>query len=52
MESLTRPTELTVDAEQPLQGKLTGRSRREFIVGIAAAGASTMGAVALQRTGL
>ena len=52
MKSLTRPAELTVDAEQPLQGKLTGRSRREFIVGIAAAGASTMGAVALQRTGL
>ena len=52
MKSLSRPAELSVDAEQPLQGKLTGRSRREFIVGIAAAGASTMGAVALQRTGL
>ena len=39
-------------ADQPLHGKLTGTSRRDFIVGIAAAGASTMGAVALQRTGL
>ena len=52
MKPMTRPAELSVDADQALQGKLTGRSRREFIVGIAAAGASTMGAVALQRTGL
>lgn len=38
--------------EPSLHGKLTGRTRRDFIAGIAAAGASTMGAVALQRTGL
>lgn len=36
----------------PMHGKLTGSTRRDFIVGIAAAGASTAGAVALQRTGL
>ena len=39
------------DPARPLRGKLTA-TRRDFIRGIAAAGASTAGAVALQGTGL
>jgi uncharacterized protein len=38
-------------ADQPLSGKLTG-TRRDFIRGIAAAGASTATAVALERAGV
>jgi uncharacterized protein len=47
-----RPAGISDAAEGPLHGKLTGNTRRDFIVGIAAAGASTTAAVALQRTGL
>jgi uncharacterized protein len=39
-------------ANQPLRGKLTTPTRRDFIRGIAAAGASTAGAVALEAAGL
>jgi len=48
----SRPADVSESAEGPLHGKLTGTTRRDFVVGIAAAGASTAGAVALQRTGL
>ena len=37
--------------EEPLRGKLTGSTRRDFIAGIASAGASTAAAVALDRAG-
>ena len=39
-------------AERPLRGKLSTPTRRDFVRGIAAAGASTAGAVALKGTGL
>ncbi len=39
-------------ADQALSGKLTGGTRRDFIRGIAAAGASTATAVALDRAGV
>ena len=39
-------------ADTSLHGKLTSPTRRDFIRGIAAAGASTAGAVAMQRSGL
>jgi uncharacterized protein len=39
-------------ADQALTGKLTGRTRRDFIRGIAAAGASTASAIALDRAGV
>jgi uncharacterized protein len=46
-------TSLRTDAsDRPLRGRLTSPTRRDFIRGVAAAGASTVGAVALQRTGL
>ena len=38
--------------DAPLHGKLTSHTRRDFIRGIAAAGASTAGAVAAQGAGL
>ena len=39
-------------ADRPLRGKLSTPTRRDFVRGIAAAGASTVGAVALKGTGL
>jgi len=42
-------TEEPVRAEDGLEGTLSGRTRRDFIRGVAAAGASTMGVAALAR---
>ena len=47
-----RPAGLSQAADRPLRGRLTTPTRRDFIRGIAAAGASTVGAVALRGTGL
>jgi secreted PhoX family phosphatase len=47
-----RPADRSDAADRPLRGKLTTPTRRDFIRGIAAAGASTAGAVAMQRSGL
>jgi uncharacterized protein len=44
--SHVRPADLSDAADRPLRGKLTS-TRRDFIKGIAAAGASTAGAVAM-----
>ena len=41
-----------IPADRPLAGKLTGNTRRDFIRGIAAAGASTATAIALERAGV
>jgi uncharacterized protein len=48
----SRPADLSQAADRPLRGKLSAPTRRDFIRGIAAAGASTAGAVAMQRSGL
>jgi secreted PhoX family phosphatase len=48
----SRPVDLSQTADRPLRGKLSSPTRRDFIRGIAAAGASTAGAVAMQRNGL
>ena len=48
----SRPVDLSQAADRPLRGKLSAPTRRDFIRGIAAAGASTAGAVAMQRSGL
>ncbi|MBD0281724.1 MAG: DUF839 domain-containing protein [Thermoleophilaceae bacterium] len=45
-----RPADRSAAAAKPLRGKLTS-TRRDFIRGIAAAGASTAGAVAMERSG-
>jgi secreted PhoX family phosphatase len=50
--SSVRPADRSVAADRPLRGRLAGPTRRDFIRGIAAAGASTAGAVALRGTGL
>jgi uncharacterized protein len=47
-----RPADRSDAADRPLRGKLTTPTRRDFIRGIAAAGASTAGAVAMQHSGL
>jgi uncharacterized protein len=44
-----RPADHSAAAEKPLRGRLTS-TRRDFIRGIAAAGASTAGAVAMERS--
>jgi secreted PhoX family phosphatase len=43
---------MQTDADRAFSGKLTGGTRRDFIRGIAAAGASTATAVALDRAGV
>jgi secreted PhoX family phosphatase len=48
----SRPVDLSQAADRPLRGKLSAPTRRDFIRGIAAAGASTAGAVAMQRSGV
>ena len=48
----SRPVDLSQAADRPLRGKLSSPTRRDFIRGIAAAGASTAGAVAMERSGL
>jgi uncharacterized protein len=50
--SSLRPADRSEAAHQPLRGKLSAATRRDFIRGIAAAGASTAGAVAMKGTGL
>ncbi len=48
----SRPADRSQAADRPLRGKLSSATRRDFIRGVAAAGASTAGAVALQSNGL
>lgn len=48
----SRPVDLSQAADRPMRGKLSSPTRRDFIRGIAAAGASTAGAVAMERSGL
>jgi uncharacterized protein len=50
--SSPRPADRSDAAGNPLRGKLSAATRRDFIRGIAAAGASTAGAVAMKSTGL
>ena len=52
MTSSLRPADRSDAAELPLRGKLTTPTRRDFIRGVAAAGAWTAGAVALQGSGI
>ncbi|MGH2743696.1 MAG: PhoX family protein, partial [Thermoleophilaceae bacterium] len=52
MTSSPPPADRSDAADRPLRGKLSSATRRDFIRGVAAAGASTAGAVALQSTGL
>lgn len=47
MSTTTRPADHSAEAERPLRGRLTSPTRRDFIRGIVAAGASTAGAVAM-----
>src|SRR5918999_5374687 len=51
MTSSPRPADRSDTADHPLRGKLSS-TRRQFIRGIAAAGASTAGAVAIKSNGL
>jgi secreted PhoX family phosphatase len=51
MPSSLRPADRSDAADRPLRGKLSS-TRRQFIRGIAAAGASTAGVVAIKGTGL
>ena len=44
-------TATNATSDRPFSGKLSGRTRRDFIRGIAAAGVSTAGAVVLDRAG-
>jgi uncharacterized protein len=48
----SRPADRSDAAHRSLRGKLSSATRRDFIRGIAAAGASTAGAVALKGNGL
>jgi secreted PhoX family phosphatase len=50
--SSPRPADRSVAAGKPMRGKLSSATRRDFIRGVAAAGASTVGAVALESSGL
>jgi secreted PhoX family phosphatase len=50
--SSPRPADRSDAAGTPMRGKLSAATRRDFIRGIAAAGASTAGAVAMKGTGL
>jgi secreted PhoX family phosphatase len=52
MTSSPRPADRSDAADRPLRGKLSAATRRDFIRGIAAAGASTAGAVAMKSSGL
>src|SRR5918994_5751248 len=52
VDTASRPADRSDAADSRLGGKLTSPTRRDFIRGIAAAGASTAGAVAMQRSGL
>jgi secreted PhoX family phosphatase len=50
--STPRPADRSDAAGKPMRGKLSSATRRDFIRGVAAAGASTVGAVAIQGNGL
>jgi uncharacterized protein len=50
--SSPRPADRSDAAAKPMRGKLSSATRRDFIRGVAAAGASTVGAVALESRGL
>ena len=50
--STPRPADRSDAAGKPMRGKLSSATRRDFIRGVAAAGASTVGAVALESNGL
>jgi secreted PhoX family phosphatase len=50
--STPRPADRSDAAGKPMRGKLSSATRRDFIRGVAAAGASTVGAVALESSGL
>jgi secreted PhoX family phosphatase len=50
--SSPRPADRSDAADRPMRGKLSSATRRDFIRGVAAAGASTVGAVALESSGL
>jgi secreted PhoX family phosphatase len=50
--STPRPADRSDAADRPMRGKLSSATRRDFIRGVAAAGASTVGAVALESSGL
>jgi uncharacterized protein len=50
--SSPRPADRSDAAGKPMRGKLSSATRRDFIRGVAAAGASTVGAVALESSGL
>ena len=50
--SSPRPADRSYAAGKPMRGKLASATRRDFIRGVAAAGASTVGAVALRGNGL
>jgi uncharacterized protein len=52
VDTAARPADRSDAADKSLRGKLSTPTRRDFIRGIAAAGATTAGAVAMQRTGL
>jgi uncharacterized protein len=48
----SRPVDPSAAAVQPLRGRLSSPTRRDFIRGVAAAGATTVGAVAMRGSGL
>ena len=50
--STPRPADRSDAAGTPMRGKLSSATRRDFIRGVAAAGASTVGAVALESSGV
>ena len=50
--STPRPADRSDAAGMPMRGKLSSATRRDFIRGVAAAGASTVGAVALESSGV
>ena len=50
--STPRPADRSDAAGRPMRGKLSSATRRDFIRGVAAAGASTVGAVALESSGV
>jgi uncharacterized protein len=52
MTGLPGPADRSDAADRPLRGRLSSATRRDFIRGVAAAGASTAGAVALKSNGL
>ncbi|MET0512301.1 MAG: alkaline phosphatase PhoX, partial [Thermoleophilaceae bacterium] len=52
MSTTIRPRDPSEGAARPMRGRLSSPTRREFIRGVAAAGATTAGAVAMQGAGV